>query len=673
MLKKIEAYIKENLIEVIFELVLVMLLMILNIIIGFIALVVFVSMHLSFLQNFEDQTTLRQRNYENIEETIDSLTKQAVFKMPFPMVIINQDGEINWYNSKFIKMLEIEDEPENNILDAISSLNLNEIISAGDDPLKILYRDKYYQVYVNKVKAKDSKEREMLLLYWIDRTDLKEAKDSIEKEKMATILVYIDNLDEVKSSVEDGVKATIAGNVETEIINYFNAFEASVRKYDDDRFLIIANNENLQKMIQKKFDILDRVRDLKVQSIIPLTLSIAATLDGETPLKQYEIARSTMDIALGRGGDQAVLRKGHNYEYFGGKSKAVEKTTKVKARVVGGALRSLIDDASNVVIMPHKNADMDAIGSAIGVVKLVRMRKKTAYIALNSVNMSIRNIMARLKEEESLKGVVKSEDELNSLIDSKTLLIVVDHHKKSISEAPDLVDKINDRVVIDHHRRSGEFIESTELVFLEPYASSTAELVTELFTYMTDNVVLSKFEAEALLAGITVDTKNFTVQTGVRTFEAASMLRRFGADPEVVKKYFKEDYEVIKNRADIVRHSEIYMNDTVIGILEDKVDNSILIAAQAADEMLSINGMKASFVAVKISNNETHVSARSLGEISVQLIMEKLGGGGHLNQAATRIDLSVDLAVEELKRKIKEYKDEEKESKKESKKEEGVK
>lgn len=669
MFKKIEAYVKENLIEVIFELALVILLMILNIIIGFIALVIFVSLHIRFLQDFEDQTTLMQKNFENIEETIDSLTKQAVFKMPFPMVIINQDGEINWYNSKFIKMLEIDGEPEDNILDAISSINLNEILSAGDEPLKILYRDNYYQVYVNKVKSKDSKDREMLLLYWINRTDLKEAKDTIDKEKIATILLYIDNLDEVKSSVEDSARATITGNVETEIINYFNAYEATVRKYDDDRYLIIANNENLQKIIQKKFDILDRVRDLKVQSIIPLTLSISATTDGETPLKQYEIARNTMDIALGRGGDQAVLRRGHNYEYFGGKSKAVEKTTKVKARVVGGALRSLIDDASNVVIMPHKNADMDAIGSAIGVVKLVRMRGKTAYIALNSVNMSIRNIMARLKEEKGLNGVVRTEAELSSLIDDKTLLIVVDHHKKSISEAPDLVDQIRDRVVIDHHRRSGEFIESTELVFLEPYASSTAELVTELFTYMTDNVVLSKFEAEALLAGITVDTKNFTVQTGVRTFEAASMLRRFGADPEVVKKYFKEDYMVIKNRADIVRQSEIFMDDTIIGILEDKVDNSILIAAQAADEMLSINGMKASFVAVKISNNETHVSARSLGEISVQLIMEKLGGGGHLNQAATRIDLSVDLAVEELKRKIKEYKDEEKESKKE----EGVK
>lgn len=669
MFKKIEAYVKENLIEVIFEFALVIMLMILNIIIGFIALVIFVSLHIRFLQDFEDQTTLMQKNFENIEETIDSLTKQAVFKMPFPMVIINQDGEINWYNSKFIKMLEIDGEPEDNILDAISSINLNEILSAGDEPLKILYRDNYYQVYVNKVKSKDSKDREMLLLYWINRTDLKEAKDTIDKEKIATILLYIDNLDEVKSSVEDSARATITGNVETEIINYFNAYEATVRKYDDDRYLIIANNENLQKIIQKKFDILDRVRDLKVQSIIPLTLSISATTDGETPLKQYEIARNTMDIALGRGGDQAVLRRGHNYEYFGGKSKAVEKTTKVKARVVGGALRSLIDDASNVVIMPHKNADMDAIGSAIGVVKLVRMRGKTAYIALNSVNMSIRNIMARLKEEESLNGVVRTEAELSSLIDDKTLLIVVDHHKKSISEAPDLVDQIRDRVVIDHHRRSGEFIESTELVFLEPYASSTCELVTELFTYMTDNVVLSKFEAEALLAGITVDTKNFTVQTGVRTFEAASMLRRFGADPESVKKYFKEDYMVIKNRADIVRQSEIFMDDTIIGILEDKVDNSILIAAQAADEMLSINGMKASFVAVKISNNETHVSARSLGEISVQLIMEKLGGGGHLNQAATRIDLSVDLAVEELKRKIKEYKDEEKESKKE----EGVK
>lgn len=669
MFKKIEAYVKENLIEVIFELVLVIMLMILNIIIGFIALVIFVSLHIRFLQNFEDQTTLRQKNFENIEETIDSLTKQAVFKMPFPMVIIKQDGEINWYNSKFIKMLEIEDEPENNILDAISSLNLNEILGAGDEPLKILYRDNYYQVYVNKVKSKDSKDGEMLLLYWINRTDLKEAKDIIDKEKIATILLYIDNLDEVKSSVEDSLRATITGNVETEIINYFNGYDATVRKYDDDRYLIIANNENLQKIIQKKFDILDRVRDLKVQSIIPLTLSIAATTDGETPLEQYEIARNTMDIALGRGGDQAVLRREHNYEYFGGKSKAVEKTTKVKARVVGGALRSLIDDASNVIIMPHKNADMDAIGSAIGVVKLVRMRGKTPYIALNSVNMSIRNIMARINEEESLKGVVKPEGELIGLIDDKTLLIVVDHHKKSISEAPDLVDQIKDRVVIDHHRRSGEFIESTELVFLEPYASSTSELVTELFTYMTDNVVLSKFEAEALLAGITVDTKNFTVQTGVRTFEAASMLRRFGADPEVVKKYFKEDYLVIKNRADIVRQSEIFMDDTIIGILEDKVDNSILIAAQAADEMLSINGMKASFVAVKVSNNETHVSARSLGEISVQLIMEKLGGGGHLNQAATRIDLSVDLAVEELKRKIKEYKDEENESKKE----EGVK
>ncbi len=669
MFKKIEAYVKENLIEVIFELVLVIMLMILNIIIGFIALVIFVSLHIRFLQNFEDQTTLRQKNFENIEETIDSLTKQAVFKMPFPMVIIKQDGEINWYNSKFIKMLEIEDEPENNILDAISSLNLNEILGADDEPLKILYRDNYYQVYVNKVKSKDSKDGEMLLLYWINRTDLKEAKDTIDKEKIATILLYIDNLDEVKSSVEDSLRATITGNVETEIINYFNGYDATVRKYDDDRYLIIANNENLQKIIQKKFDILDRVRDLKVQSIIPLTLSIATTTDGETPLEQYEIARNTMDIALGRGGDQAVLRRGHNYEYFGGKSKAVEKTTKVKARVVGGALRSLIDDASNVIIMPHKNADMDAIGSAIGVVKLVRMRGKTPYIALNSVNMSIRNIMARINEEESLKGVVKPEGELIGLIDEKTLLIVVDHHKKSISEAPDLVDQIKDRVVIDHHRRSGEFIESTELVFLEPYASSTSELVTELFTYMTDNVVLSKFEAEALLAGITVDTKNFTVQTGVRTFEAASMLRRFGADPEVVKKYFKEDYLVIKNRADIVRQSEIFMDDTIIGILEDKVDNSILIAAQAADEMLSINGMKASFVAVKVSNNETHVSARSLGEISVQLIMEKLGGGGHLNQAATRIDLSVDLAVEELKRKIKEYKDEENESKKE----EGVK
>lgn len=648
-----------------FSFALTVLIIFYNITVGLFAFFVFVLLFFQRYRSFVSSEEVKKSMLESFDKNIETLTKKAVFSMPFPSLILDGDSGILWHNSSFLKMVGMENIKNKTILDVIPSINLSELNkSTLEHPYRLLYKDEYFHVYINRVEhsknSRSEKDKYLSLLYFIDETELEEMKKRREKERVSSMLVYVDNLSEVKNSLDEAKRLNLAALVEGSVSNYFQEYEAQVRKYDDDKYLININGENLQKIIQKKFDILDIIREINIGNSIPVSLSIAATLDGENPLKQYEILRKTMDVALGRGGDQAVFRKDHKYEYFGGKSKAVEKSTKVKTRVVGLALNRLIDDASNAVIMPHANADMDAIGSAIGVLNLLDNKGKEGYIVLNSINPSIKNIMAAIKKyRPELDKKIKSTDGINALIDENTLLIMVDHHKKSISEAPELVDKIKDIVIIDHHRRGEEFVDGAELVYLEPYASSTSELVTELYSYMLDKINLSKFEAEALLAGIAVDTKNFTIQTGVRTFEAASTLRRFGADPEIVRHYFKDDYNVFMAKADAIHSSEIFMNDTIIARINEVGDNSVLTAAQAADELLGINGIKASFVCVKLSNSMTHISARSLGEMSVQLIMEKLGGGGHLTSAAARMEVSQDIAVLELKRVIEEYKKEE--------------
>ncbi|MFY9214339.1 MAG: DHH family phosphoesterase, partial [Tissierellaceae bacterium] len=356
-----------------------------------------------------------------------------------------------------------------------------------------------------------------------------------------------------------------------------------------------------------------------------------------------------IEIALGRGGDQAVLNKEGAYEFYGGKSKALEKRNKVRARVIGHALKQLIDQADNVFIMGHKNPDMDSIGAAVGVLRGVKNRGKSGYIVLNDVNPSIVNICDRIKEEQAeLLDSIITAAEAEEKIDDNSLMILVDNHKPSFAEAPHLLDLTTKVVVIDHHRRGAEFVKEPVLTYLEPYASSTSELVTEILSYMDDNINLTKVEAEALLAGITVDTNNFSFKTGVRTFEAASILKREGADTTAVRQLFRDDYDVLMYKSKVISTSKIIHDRIAIGRLDEDIENGLLIAAQASNELLGIKGVEASFVLTH-SNDRIHISGRSLGKMSVQIIMEKLGGGGHLTSAGVQLmGVTMDEAEEKL-------------------------
>ena len=411
-----------------------------------------------------------------------------------------------------------------------------------------------------------------------------------------------------------------------------------VRKYENDKYILIFENKNLQQIQSRKFDLLDQIREIDEGNTISITLSMGVGVNGKNPNENYEYARSAIDIALGRGGDQAVVKENNNLSFYGGKTKAIEKRNKVRSRVISHALMQLIDQSDQVFVMGHKNPDMDSFGASIGIIRAVKNRNKKAYFVLGGTNPSIKNIYDRMQEEqpEYLDLVLEPEEAIN-MVDRSSLLVVVDNHKPSFTEVPELLNLTDKVVLIDHHRRGAEFIKDTVLTYLEPYASSTCELVTEILYYMSDKMEMTKFEADALLAGITVDTKNFTFQTGVRTFEAASILKRAGADTTSVRQLFRDDFDTFLHKAEVVKNSKIVFEKVAIGKLERDMEDSILIAAQSANDLLNINGVEATFV-LTLWGGKVHISGRSLGNISVQLILEKLGGGGHLTSAGTQIE-----------------------------------
>lgn len=512
-------------------------------------------------------------------------------------------------------------------------------------------KDEHYKVYYNIVENKRStgNKKDTIILYWVRDTEyVKLFKEYIDK-KLVVCLAYIDNYDEVRSNTPEANRPLVFAEIDN-IINSFAAmYDGFVRKYENDKYIIIFENKYLKEIEDKKFDILDRIREIDKGNTISVTLSMGIGANGKNPNENHEFAKAAIDIALGRGGDQAVVKENHNLRFYGGKTQAVEKRNKVKARVISHALMQLIDQSEEVFVMGHKNADMDSFGASIGIVSAAKMRGKKAYIVLKDITPAIKNIYNRLlKEEPDYLNYIILPEEAEEMIDDSSLIVVVDNHKPSFTEAPGLLELTNKVVIIDHHRRGAEFIKDPVLIYLEPYASSTCELVTEILYYMEDKLQLSPFEADALLAGITVDTKNFTFQTGVRTFEAASILRRAGADTSSVKQLFKDDYDVFIKKAEVIQNSKILYNKIAIGRLEADSDDSVLIAAQCANDLLNISGIEASFV-LTFSHGKIHISGRSLGNISVQLILEKLGGGGHLTSAGTQIE---DKSMEEAEKML---------------------
>lgn len=623
-------------------------------------LVAFISFLLLAYLIYYSISNAREKNkelvkyVEGLSSKFDSAAKHAIFNMPFPLVIINESGSITWYNTPFLKMIVDEEEIINErIYDLIPDFNLDELLGKEDNQaLNIKYGDTYYEVFPNFIMNKNNKRD--IILYFVNETDHVNLNNTYLDERTVVALVYIDNFDDVKNNTLETKRPMLLAEIDNQINTYFTQFNGIVRKYENDKYQVVMDYKTLESIVDRKFDILDIIRDLNMGNSIPITLSIGVCSVGDSPYDSLLSARASIDIALGRGGDQAVLKTGNDFEFFGGKSKALEKRNKVRARVIGHALLQLIDQADNVFIMGHKNPDMDSLGSGIGILRAVRNRKKDGYLIFNEDNPSITNLYKRAREiKEVNKHFITTEKAL-SLIGDNSLLIVVDNHKPSFTESPELLDLIDKIVIIDHHRRGAEFIKNPVLTYLEPYASSASELVTEILSYMSEDVSLTKFEAEALLAGIMVDTKNFSYQTGVRTFEAASFLKRAGADTSAVRYLFRDDFDTFTRKASVIQTSKIVFDNIAIGRLEYDGEDSVLVAAQAANELLNVNGVEASFV-LAYKDEKVHISGRSLGNISVQLILEKLGGGGHLVSAGAQLNMDLDSAEDELIKVVKEY------------------
>ena len=629
-------------------------------ILGLIAIGILAILIYSYIRRIGQKEEEWIEYIENLSSKFDSTTKHAVFNMPFPLVMLDKEGCMTWYNTDFKKMI---DDPRtllnNNISKFIEDIDMEEILERDeDDPLEIKYKDDYYEVYFNIIEDEKvvSKSEKIIVLYWIKDTKYMETLIKCRNKELVPCLAYVDNYDEVKNTTPEVNRPQVLAEIDSVINNYVAQHNGIVRKYENDRYFIIFERQDIEAIKDKKFDILDSIREIDLGNTIPVTLSIGVGIGGDTPEISYEYSRGAIDITLGRGGDQAVVKNRDNISFYGGKTKAIEKRNKVKSRVMSHALRELIDQSEQVFIMGHKGADMDSFGASIGILRAVLNREKPGYIVLNEINPAIENIYSRMLEEvPEYEEHILTEDEALRSIERKDLLVVVDNHKPSFTEASSLLEETERVVLIDHHRRGAEFIEDPILLYLEPYASSTCELVTEILFYMEDKLNMLKFDADALLSGITVDTKNFTFQTGVRTFEAASILKRAGADTTKVSELFRDDYDTFLNKAQVISKSKIYHDQIAISRLEKNIEESVLIAAQGANSLLNIDGIEASFVLTQL-DDQIHISGRSLGKLSVQIILEKLGGGGHLTSAGTQINnVSIDKAEEMLLGAIEEY------------------
>lgn len=598
---------------------------------------------------------------EGLSEEFDSATKHAVFNMPFPLVMLEENGTISWYNTRFLDMTEEKDILNEKIDDLVPKLVIEDISKnnySERKPLDIEYKNKHYKVHYNIVENKKSMRTKgnIIMLYWVDITERVELRTRYDNEETVVCLAYVDNYDEIRNNTPDISRPIVLAEIDKTISSYMKSHGGVVRKYENDKYLLIFQKEALDIIQERKFAILDQIREINKGNTMSITLSMGIGIAGENLNESYEYAKSAIDIALGRGGDQAVVKKNNHLNFYGGKTKAVEKRNKVRSRVISHALIQLIDQSEEVFVMGHKNADMDSFGASVGIIRATKDRNKKGYMVLAGPNPSIKNIYDRMEEEApEYLDIIITPEEAEQMVDESSLLVVVDNHKPNFTEAPELLNLTDKIVLIDHHRRGAEFIDDPILTYLESYASSTCELVTEILYYMSDKVEMTKFEADALLAGITVDTKNFTFQTGVRTFEAASILKRAGADTANVREFFKDDFNTFLNKAEVISNSKIAFGKVAIGRLEKEMEDSVLIAAQAADELLNINEIEASFV-LTLVNNKIHISGRSLGQISVQIILERLGGGGHLTSAGTQIeDVSIGEAEDMLIKAIDEY------------------
>ena len=574
---------------------------------------------------------------EHIQEltiTVDSAAKNTLINSPFPLIIMETNGNIIWKSSKFVsefenidieaKLNELIQEIKIDIQEKINDKDKNRIKDRTIQKEEII-EDKNYKIIGEYVKSKQnskSGQEYMVLLYFIDNTEYVKTVKKYNDSQTCIGIIMIDNYEEMFQRISNEERPEIVAKIEKNIYDWAMESNGVVIKSERDTFVYIFEQRYLEKVKENKFQILDTIKEIKLGGGLQITLSISISNEGSTEYEKYKSALAGMDIALGRGGDQAVIRENEKYTFFGGRAQEIEKRTKVKARIVAHALEELIMQAKDVLIMGHTNGDIDSVGSSLGIYRLVKSLGKEAKIVNETSGLSIDQFMESVKKDEDEDVFIDKQQALDE-ISQETLLIIVDTHKRSYVEAPELLEKTNKIVIIDHHRRSTDFIDNAILTFHEVYASSAAELVTELLQYVENPVQLETVEIEGLYAGIMMDTKNFTFKTGVRTFEAAAYLRKCGVDIIKVKKWFQSDIENYNKISEIVRNAEIVHDTIGISIYDKEDKNAGVICAKAADELLTISDITASFVIGDIGE-KVCISGRSIGDINVQVILEKL-------------------------------------------------
>lgn len=564
--------------------------------------------------------------------------------IPLPACFINGQGKITGASER-INEVFIYDEILGSDIFVLTGIKLGELYDCLENEKHPLIKrnDRIFRLSVKKLT---DQEEDGLAVFFSDVTNLEDLKDRYNNEKPCIAKIQLDNYDELIDSTGPVPRLALSSQIDGIIRKWAARIEASVACVKSSLYVVWFEQQHLDKIIASKFDLLDEVRNLETGADFPASLSIGVGVGGKNMAQSESYADIALDLALGRGGDQAVIKRNIKIEYYGGKLQTVEKSNKGKSRIVGHALKQLIEQSKKIFIMGHDNPDMDSFGSALGISRLCNLSEKEPYIVIDEYNEALQTIFKQAKESDNYKFI--SSEKAVSLAEADSLVIVVDTHRPSLVECPKLLEICEKVVVIDHHRKVEEFIENPVLAYMESYASSASELVAEILQYMSKKKSLAKLEAEALLAGMTVDTNGFAIKTGVRTFEAAAWLRRQGADPTEVKRFFQEDIANIRLRAQAVAETQVFEGGVAITTCPQVRTDAQLICAQVADQLLTIKGVKASFVVGRNIEEKTVISARSLGDVNVQLVMEKFGGGGHLTTAAAQVSESIKQTVDKI-------------------------
>lgn len=597
------------------------------------------------------------------------IQRKLLRELDIPYALLDEDGKVMWTNYAFEQVTEIEGKFNKSITSlfpVITGDKLPKDEESVEAEFDIEHSGKDYTIKLKRIPLREMAENSAIIeaegyngyliaMFMFDKTALNIALQELDDQSLCVGMIYLDNFDEAMESVEEVKQSLLAALIDRKVNKYIASVDGICRKMEKDKYLIILRKKAIAEMQDKHFELLSDIKTVKIgENSMSVTVSIGLGTDGLTYAQNFEYARNAIDLALGRGGDQAVIKTKDQVTYYGGKSQTVEKNTRVKARVKAQALREIITAKENVLIMGHRNPDADAFGAAVGIYCISKVLGKNAYIVMDNPNSDIQPIVDTfVNGSEEFEDVLITSQQAIDFASTGSVLVVVDVNKPSITECPDLIKYCKTIVVLDHHRAGNEVIENATLSYIEPYASSACEMISEILQYAADNVKIRPEEADCMYSGIMVDSNNFQSKAGVRTFEAAAFLRRCGADVTRVRKMFRADASEYKAKADAVSQAEIYRGVYAISICTaDDCPSPTVIGAQAANELLNIRGIKASFVLTEFGS-KIHISARSIDEVNVQLIMERMGGGGHLSVAACQLEgTQIEEAIGELKNTI---------------------